>query len=361
MESSMDVTEVTEIVVSPVHSEGESDNESIICSSQPAKKMKMSTSLTNSFNHSTKLGELLLLGTKNYGENNVTERSVVLRIISLILNAKLSELTLTIVPPLITMLVHESLWSEMTCPQRWKKRFRQSIFWITNDVRESEYQVLLNHMATVTTKPLAKWRASYLPKYGEEITGTFLTYLSLPEITQLIESLMIFGSTYYKESPDLSTSLPPMGTTSTSRTPARTAQVPVDVHSWAAPLLSNYVDDDEFEKMFDVSHSENGTGTTSLTTYVHRPDKSKKWAAPVLMKDFVIDIHVYEKKMIRRLDPNDYWKAAFCRARGTFDASSPYVKLAKTIQQEVFRQVMKEEYRVTDPTQGPWKKSKKDD
>jgi len=67
----------------------------------------------------------------------------------------------------------------------------------------------------------------------------------------------------------------------TSSIPAHTARGPVDVHSWATPALSNCVDDDKFERMYEQSSYRERTGLTSLNTYLcTQPRQVKEMDGP---------------------------------------------------------------------------------
>ncbi|KAF5183176.1 Ns1 [Thalictrum thalictroides] len=477
----------------------------------PCSQEKKRANMNNTLDLLTVMSELKSIVLQRYGAENLDSMPVTwwTKVLTKIMgNCTKDELTLTVLVPMTVLLVPEHMWSEMTCPRRWRLHYRAQIYWTTNPDRESEYQKLLEWMNEKSTAPLARWQTGWLPSYGEAMCGTYLTYLSQAELGQLIELLRTYVLACTTSAPKVCMSSASMETTSTLHTAVRTAREPVDVASWSIPPPINYVDDDEFDKMFESYGSTKRTGPTYLNTYVHRPASSKKWAAPTLMEDYVIDIHIYEyllqllfkrsdnlygiennrylsyirtglpgrnhirptraqcywsdtreyllsmdmleyycrdhfvnnqfyclenilpmyktdnvqslfksymmkpvdrytshcdtckfkhnkittvdevrknypllndytislivnnqcslivnrKSKIEHLDPNDWWKHAYCRVRGSFAQNSPYVKMAKTVQQEQFRKLMRMDYKVTDPTSwsGRGKRKSKD-
>nr|WDS38637.1 NS2 [Myzus persicae densovirus 2] len=309
-------------------------------------------------NGSTPMFELKSTARKEYGTSISADMALTLKTLCKVLECKATELTVTCIIPLIALLLPDHMWSEATSSDRWRYRLRNATYWISNPTRESEYQALLRWMEEKMPIPLAKWQGACLPRYGEAMSDMFLTSLYPEEIGQLMELLRTYAGVSQSECQNACTSSANTATTSTSYTPVTTPRAAVDVVSYSTPLLSNYVDDDAFERMLESSNYQKETGPVSFNTYVHRPGMSKKWAASTLMEDYVVDIHIYQKDQIQNVDPNDWWKHAFCRARGSFNLNSPYVKMAKTIQQEVFRRMTKMEYKITDP-QMFFKKKKK--
>lgn len=266
---------------------------------------KMLKTTENSINGSTTMFDVKSKMLNVYGADSLNNLPSIIRTLTQLMECKLSELTMTCLIPIIAIFAPDHLWSEMTCPKRWRHKFRAQTYWTTNDLRESEYQQLLKWMNDKSTVPLAKWQSNWFPKYGEEMLGTYLTYLSQEEIGQLIEFVRIYTQALHCEYQSVCTLSANTATTYTLPTPATMPQTRVDVASWSIPLPSNYVDDDEFERMFESYGSARKIGPTYLNTYVHRPELSKKWAASALMEDYVIDIHIYQyvvRNFIRHID-----------------------------------------------------------
>lgn len=245
-------------------------------------------------NGSTPMFELKSTARKEYGTAISMDMALTLKTLCKVLECKATELTVTCIIPLIALLLPDHMWSEATSSDRWRYRLRNATYWISNPTRESEYQALLRWMEEKMPIPLAKWQGACLPRYGEAMSDMFLTSLYPEEIGQLMELLRTYAGVSQSECQNACTSSANTATTSTSYTPVTTPRAAADVVSYSTPLLSNYVDDDAFERMLESSNYQKETGPVSFNTYVHRPGMSKKWAASTLMEDYVVDIHIYQ-------------------------------------------------------------------
>jgi len=260
---------------------------------------------TRKLNGLTEMRLLKEIMMEEFGAENQLQEETLKETVSRTMNLEPNEFTITCLIPLICLMMPENLWSEMTSPTQWRQRFRTLPFWTSNIERESEYQTLLTQMSKKTQKPLARWQTSWLPRLGAGKEDMYLTFLSVEEFGQLIELLKTFGNQLGYEFPKDCTSLQDTKTMCMSSTHVPTRPVAVDVDSWSRLPPSNFVEDDEFARMCAASHSQRPIGSKSLNTYVHRPDMSKKWAAQCSMKDYVVDIHIYEyvlRQVLRKCD-----------------------------------------------------------